>query len=108
MEVGLLLDLTGLSLYVTDTKLPTHCGENTTCSDGVGATAGVGIEARLVVDGDAAAGDGRSAIFETPYGSVGMGISPDGSMTSVELGYGPSVGAAGHIDHVRTRYCPLF
>lgn len=108
LEVGLLLDSTGLSAYVPSTKNPTHCGANTTCSDAVGATAGVGVAAHFIVDASAAEGDGRSATMETPYGSGRVSSSPDGSLTSVDVGMGPSAGAAAHIDQVHTDYDRLF
>lgn len=108
IEVGLMLDGTGLSLYSTSTKVPTHCqdqsGAPASCSEGVGAAAGFGVTGHLILDADAAEGEGRAASMDLPAGSFGISYLPDDKVTSIDFGVGPSAGAAAHADHVVTDY----
>lgn len=107
MEVGVILHSRGLSLYTTDTKLPTHCedarGNPDTCSKGIGAAAGVGLSVQVLPDVDAAEGEGRVIALDTPGVSLSAGYIPDEKFTSFGICVGPSVGAVGHVDHTVTR-----
>ncbi len=103
---GVVLHGQGASLYVTDSKLPGHCvdpkGEPELCSKGVGASGGIGLSVQLMPDVDAAEGDGQTASFDTPGGSLTMSYTPNERVTSVGIVVGPSVGYCGHVDHTRT------
>lgn len=106
VEGGVIFHERGISIYSTDTKLPTHCktpeGDPDACSTGVGATAGTGVALHFFPDVDAAAGDGRVAVMETPAGSAGLSCNED-DITSYDVSVGPSVGAAMHVTHVTTK-----
>ena len=110
IEVGLYVHTEGVAFYSTSTKLPTHCenadGDPVPCSEGIGAAAGFGPTAHLVLDGNESEGDGRSATLETPVGTAGISYVPDEVVTSIDIS-GPSLGAAAHADHVRTEYYDL-
>lgn len=106
IEGGIIIHQNGISGYMTDTKMPTHCekpnGDPDLCSQGVGASAGVGVAVHVVPDVDASEGDGRIATIETPAVSAGLTCN-DSDVTSYDGMVGPSVGAAMHVTHVNTR-----
>jgi hypothetical protein len=103
---GVVFHRQGASVYVTDSKLPGHCeapnGEPELCSKGVGATRGVGLSVQLMPDVDAAEGEGQTASFDTPGGSLTASYLPNDKFTSFGVVVGPSVGYAAHVDHTDT------